>query len=426
MPTIQSQTEHLLRGYFHEVLSQPCGPRTFTFSGICIATKGDDAQVRKQLFVWKKAGYFETVRRNGEGQPAHWDVTEQGETFFSKLPTTGNPFHSGSSESSTPPPKLPPVKINFLGAVPGIPATNATVSQLFGRFGHERLEHEIISVWNHSDAPAYDPDYIWPDILPQALTQFRRGRNVALYGEKGTGKTSFAMQLAATLQRPFVLISGDANMEANELVGMTVPWGEKHWQDGQLTAAIRVPGTIICLDEPSVCRPGVLFVFQNLLQNRVLTIKETGEQVPVAPGVLFMCTDNTNGRGGGNRRGYTDTNRLNAATIDRFGAWLKVDFLEPAKEAKALASRSGCSLNLARALVEAAGLTRQAVTRGDLSEALTMRRLVAWAELLMDGIKPDEAFASSVLNTLPEVDVVPMKQQCSIMLDFNKVALLLK
>ena len=45
---------------------------------------------------------------------------------------------------------------------------------------------------------------------------------------------------------------------------------------------------------------------------------ETGARVPVASGVVFIATDNTNGTGGGARRGFTDTNRLNTAFLDRF------------------------------------------------------------------------------------------------------------
>jgi MoxR-like ATPase len=231
-------------------------------------------------------------------------------------------------------------------------------------------------------------------------------------------------QLAAKLQRPYFLISGDSNLEAPDLVGMTVPWGDSKWQDGQLTAAIRVPGAVICLDEPSVCRPGSLFVFQNVLQNRVLTIRETGEVVPVAPGVLFFTTDNTNGRGGGMRRGYTDTNRLNAATIDRFGIWVKMTWLPADKETAVLVARTGCTKALAAELVKAANLTRAACTNGLLSEGLGLRRLIAWAELLTDGTDPLEAFEHAVINTLGEVDQEPMRQQCAIMLDVKRIKML--
>lgn len=146
----------------------------------------------------------------------------------------------------------------------------------------------------------------------------------------------------------------------------------------------------------------------------------------VAPGVLFLTTDNTNGRGGGNRRGYTDTNRLNSATIDRFGAWLEVTFLPEEKETKAIASRTGAPEKLCNGLVKAANLTRQAAQRGELSESLSPRRLIAWAELLMDGIPAETAFKAAILNSLNEVDQVPMRQQCSLMINDAEIARLVK
>jgi hypothetical protein len=192
------------------------------------------------------------------------------------------------------------------------------------------------TIWDgtHPDTPKVNDRYLWPHPQTEtALSQIARGRNVMLYGPAGTGKTEFAQQLAARTGRPFALISCDTGTDASTLVGMTVPdaSGGVTWQDGQLTRAIQTPGCVICLDEPSIARPGALFVMQNVLANRQLFIAETGRRVCVAPGVLFLTTDNTNGTGGGSRKGYTDTNRLNAAFLDRFGVRVRVDYL-PAEQ----------------------------------------------------------------------------------------------
>jgi nitric oxide reductase NorQ protein len=301
----------------------------------------------------------------------------------------------------------------------------ATWRSLFGVKGD--LGKRDTQLWDgtHPSTPKVNSRYLWPHpATATVLTQIARSRNVMMYGPAGTGKTEFAQQLAAVTGRPFVLISCDAGTDAATLVGMTVPdiGGSVRWQDGQLTKAIRTPGAIVCLDEPSVARAGALMVLQNVLANRQLFIGETGERVSVASGVVFLATDNTNGTGGGSRRGYTDTNRLNAAFLDRFGVRVKVDYLPADREADVIVGYTGCTVELARLLVSAATVTRAAADDQTLSHGIGLRRLLSWAELLMDGIGPEEAFQAAVLNCAAEQDVETLREQCLLTYDKRTVA----
>lgn len=322
-----------------------------------------------------------------------------------------------------------PVQVDGTAPAPTVPQARQTTqtvtwSKAFGVRG--ALGKECAHLWDgaHPDTPEINARYVWPQ--PQtalALTQIRRGRNVMLYGPAGTGKTEFAQQLAARLGRPFALISCDSGTDAATLVGMTVPHqsGGVVWQDGQLTRAIRAPGCVVCLDEPSVARPGALFVFQNVLANRMLFLGETGQRVRVAPGVLFVATDNTNGTGGGAKRGYTDTNRLNTAFLDRFGTRIFVDYMDAGAEARIIASYTGCTPALAELLVSAATTTRAAAGAQTVTHGIGLRRLLAWAELLSDGVAPEDAFAAAVLNCAPEQDMEALRQQCLLAYDKNTV-----
>ncbi len=302
---------------------------------------------------------------------------------------------------------------------------SATWRALFGVSG--ALGKRETQIWDgsHPNTPRVNDRYLWPHPQTEtALTQVARGRNVMLYGPAGPGKTEWAQQLAARTGRPFALISCDNGTDAATLVGMTVPdaAGGVTWQDGQLTRAIKTPGCVVCLDEPSVARPGALFVMQNVLANRVLFIAETGARVPVASGVVFIATDNTNGTGGGARRGYTDTNRLNAAFLDRFGVRVKVDYLPADREADVIVGYTGCTRELAQLLVNAATLTRAAADSQTLSHGIGLRRLLSWAELLMDGIGPEDAFCSAVLNCASEQDMETLREQCLLTYDKRTVA----
>ena len=283
-----------------------------------------------------------------------------------------------------------------------------------------------MQVWDgaHPDTPDIDPVYVWqeaPTVI--ALTQIARGRNVYAFGPAGTGKTQWAEQLAARLRRPFALISCDAATDGPTLVGMTVPKGDTvAWQDGQLTRAIQIPGCVVCIDEPSIARPGALFAMQDVLANRRLWISETGRRVEVAHGVVFIATDNTNGMGGGARRGYTDTQRLNLAFLDRFGARPRFGYLPEDREARVIVARTGCTHELAKLLVSAATLTRAAAEQEQVTNGIGLRRLLAWAELLTDGVDVDEAFDACILNAAPDQDRETLRQQCALAVDAGTVA----
>jgi nitric oxide reductase NorQ protein len=264
------------------------------------------------------------------------------------------------------------------------------------------------------DAPGViDPHFVWHKDTPAALAAIARGRNLFLTGPMGSGKTTWAEQLAAHLGRDFVRISCDDQTEAAQLVGMTLGKDEQHagvWQDGQLTKAIRRPGTVILLDEPSVARPGALFVMQSVLDgDRTLHIAETGEAVRVADDVIFVAADNTNGTGDASGQ-YEGTRVLNRAFLDRFAMVIQFDYLAPADEALLLTNRTGCDPALANQLCKVAALTRTKADNGHLSHGLGLRRLVSLAESMTDGMAPVAAFQASVINAVPFDDREALRQ----------------
>jgi MoxR-like ATPase len=205
---------------------------------------------------------------------------------------------------------------------------------------------------------------------------------------------------------------------------MTVPSkeGGTVWQDGQLTAAIRVPGAVILVDEPSVARPGALFVLQAVLDgDRRLHIAETGEVVPVAPDVIFMLADNTNGTGDMSGQ-YEATRRLNRATLDRSSIHVPFQYLTPAEEANVIATKSGLSKRAAAILAKFAALTRAKAASGEVSHGVGLRRLLAMGELLADGAEPTVAFQLAVIESAPYDDKEPLRQFWTGSVDANALA----
>lgn len=272
-------------------------------------------------------------------------------------------------------------------------------------------EFTALDVYDAPDAPAADPHYQWPEASGVILETLAAGDNVFLYGPAGTGKTAFPQQVAALWKRPFVRISCHEQTEAGALVGMTAPDPKEgvKWRDAQLAKAIRKPGTIILVDEPSAARPGAMFLFQSLLDDRVMFIEETGERIPIAPGVLFMFADNTNGTGDQTGQ-YEGTRRMNRALLDRMAVTIPVRYMQPEQEISALAAKTGCSKRAAAALVKFANVTRMKAVDGTVSHGVGLRRLLSLAKRISRGTDPDYAFNICVLETAPHDDKEPLRQ----------------
>ena len=361
--------------------------------------------LRRELSTGMIEGNFDAVTRTIEGlianarKPAEIVQTEK--VVYVAAPAGTDPALIQAAPVSVP-----------------VPSHAATWRDLFGITGP--LGKRKINVFPATaQTPVIDAKYLWPDATTQAvLCALARGRNVWLFGPAGTGKSSLAEQLAARTGRPFFLLPCDDTTEAPELVGMTVPHqGGVRWQDGVLTAAMRTPYAVILIDEPTVARAGAVMVLQSVLASGVLTIKETGETVRAAEGVRFVVADNTNGTGGGTAEGYEGTRRMNRATLDRFSAFLRVDYMSADKETEALVSHSGCTPALAKILVGCAIGTRKA----RVTHALGLRRLIAWAEALTDGLDPRAAFESAILNSCARDDKEPTEQACALGLDKQAV-----
>lgn len=263
-----------------------------------------------------------------------------------------------------------------------------------------KIEGVEMPVFDAPDAPTPDAEYIWPAGTSYALSKVKRGQPVFLFGPAGTGKTSWARQIAAVSKRPFVRISFHQDTSAAAIVGGRVPdgTGAFPWTDAVLLRAIRRPGTIVCLDEISAARPDAVMVLQGVLEpGGGLTVDETGEHVRVAPNVVFVMCDNTNGRGDTSGV-YEGTRRMNGATLDRPTATLRIDYLEPEREAELLVAKTKIDDHTATLIAQFAALTRQEADKGLVTHGVGLRRLLAIAEGIADGAKPLDAVTYSLLQ----------------------------
>jgi len=304
-----------------------------------------------------------------------------------------------------------PAKIR--GTIPQIKAGRVTMKAAgINAPAMANADAAALDQYNAIDAPAIDPAYVWPEGTAAAIAALGFGGNVFLWGPAGTGKTTFAKQLAAHYGRPFARISCDDQTEATTLLGMTVPDGKGgvQWQDGQLAAAVRRPGTIILIDEPTVARAGAHYVFNAILDDeRAIVSQETGEKITVAPGVTFIIADNTNGTGD-ETGAYEGTRRMSRALLDRFAVTIRLDYMPTAQEAQTIAKKTGLAPAHAMELAKFAKTTRLGADKGDVSHGLGIRRLFALGSLIRAGVAPTSAFQYSIIETAPAEDREPLRQ----------------
>lgn len=264
-----------------------------------------------------------------------------------------------------------------------------------------------VEVWP-CQGPALVDDYVFQEQHLHAALLAIRGdlpHNVWLAGERGTGKTEFVTQLAARLNRPFYRVNFDEALErADFLGGNSIESGNVVWKPGVITRAIQTPGAIILLDEIGFARAQALAVLHSLCErspHRSVTVAETGERIPVAPGVVFFCADNSNGHGdtSGNFAGVRDQN---TAFIDRFSYTLRFDYLSPLFEIDLIASRTNIPVKAARKIVEFATIARQKARDGLLTQPPSLRQLFAFADAVGAGLPVDIAFANAIVNKFPQ------------------------
>jgi hypothetical protein len=216
--------------------------------------------------------------------------------------------------------------------------------------------------------------------------------HIWLKGEPGTGKTSAVESIAKACGRPFFRISMFKGMEPLSLIGgFLIPDGKSVWADGVLTAAIREPNCVICIDEPDL-NPEACEVIQTIIDKGVLNIVDTGETVHVAAGINWLVCANTGGSGDDTGR-FVGTEILNKAFIDRFSYQLTVEYMQRQHEIDLVKKQSGCSDLVATQVVEFAIRVR---AKDVIDEPISYRRLVAVAILLSRGADKDIAFETAV------------------------------
>jgi MoxR-like ATPase len=207
-----------------------------------------------------------------------------------------------------------------------------------------------------------------------------------LSGVKGCGKSALPKFIAAMLQWPFLRKQMAKDLDSSEFFGQWVAdEGSTKFIPGDLPQAAEA-GMILLLDEISNAPPELHPALHQALEKggKIYLNSEAGniENKIVVPGDTFrvVATDNT--RGQGDSRGhYAGTDVMNSATMDRFRVMVMMDYMDKKAEIKVLKNTvPGVNDKLAGLMVDVATRVRASYAAGDLSETLSMRPLIEWAE----------------------------------------------
>ncbi len=214
----------------------------------------------------------------------------------------------------------------------------------------------------------------------------RLNKPAFLSGVKGCGKSTMPKRLAAELNWPFLRKQMSKTLDSTEFFGnWTVKDGETKFALGDLPQAA-MAGMIMVVDEfsnaPNELHPSLHQVLEKNGRIYLNSSDGTIAEKIIEPTETFriVATDNT--RGQGDTRGhYAGTDVVNSATMDRFRVMIVMNYMTKAAEKQVLMDTvPQCTDLLAGLMIDVATKVRAAYDAGDMSETLSLRPLIEWAE----------------------------------------------
>jgi MoxR-like ATPase len=212
----------------------------------------------------------------------------------------------------------------------------------------------------------------------QALIE--TGKNVLLTGGTGCGKTTFAIEMAETLNlTPIVINCGSTQDARSALIGyFTLQNGNTVFQESDLLKAIQTPNTMVILDELSRASDDALNILFPLLDFRSdIRVEERDEDrlVKVADGVRFVATANVGLE-------YSATRSIDRALQDRFLCF-NIPYITPTQLNGYIKKLHGKeTADAMKSLTSVYGYTHKMVKKSKISTALSTRMILDVIPLL--------------------------------------------
>jgi cobaltochelatase CobS len=270
---------------------------------------------------------------------------------------------------------------------------------------------EVYSLTESSNLiPSKDQHYKFNKTTTQAiLAGFVYNKKVLITGLHGTGKSTHIEQVAARLNWPTLRINLDGFITRIELIGrdsIVLREGVQvtEFFEGILPWAAR-NGIALILDEYDAARPEVLFVLQQLLEaNGRLSLIENNINITPHENFRLFATSNTTGSGD-NLGIYQGTQYLNQGQLDRWNIMARLDYILPEDEIKIVKAKvAAIREETVMQMVEFATLTRDGFKMGAVTQLMSPRTVINWAEnyIIFNSLKDSLNF--SFINRCSEED----------------------
>jgi cobaltochelatase CobS len=180
------------------------------------------------------------------------------------------------------------------------------------------------------------------------------------------------------------------------------------FQEGILPWAIQNP-TALVFDEYDAGRPDVMFVIQRVLEvEGKLTLLDQNRVLTPNPFFRLFATANTVGLGDSTGL-YHGTQQINQGQMDRWQIVSCLNYLSVELETKVILSKvpelnNKKGLLSVKNMIELANLTREGFKNGDISNLMSPRTVISWAENFQIFSDLATSFELSFLNKCDETE----------------------
>lgn len=289
-----------------------------------------------------------------------------------------------------------------------------------GRVSETVKSRNIMLPVGDYDLNAADPNYIPPAHTPDILTAASLGLSVALYGSKGTGKSSFWRWVAAISKRPHIEIAFHGETSHADLFGFEGPSpdGGTEWIEGDLLTAVKTPMAIVDCAEIAKSRPDMVTALNSVFESGQRAIFAGGQWHHFAPGVWLVATSNDPGTGEMAGQ-YHGVKPMDESLRSRL-IWFELELPNKTQLSRMVTKVTGLSKDAADILAEFETQMQRNVSQGACESTPGFRALSAWGKLVRAGVDARTAFNAAALNSATPEDRTVWADAAAADFDYDK------
>jgi MoxR-like ATPase len=247
---------------------------------------------------------------------------------------------------------------------------------------------------------AIEPDFYVEQPWFGALERFvHNNQRVLLIGPAGSGKSQAVEHVFKKRLQSLQIVSCTPAMSVDDFEGkIDIRAGETVFTPSPCVFAVR-DGHGLLLDEVGAAPTEACYSLYRCLDGKDMRIARQGYECVIQLNRNFRTVGTQNTEGRGDDRGiHHGRSHQDAALLDRWPNYIRVDYPAFETEVMILTKRTGISKKQAERVVKTAAELRRAATADRIMFVMTMRRTLAVAANMAAGFTPEEAWRFAVQN----------------------------